>query len=200
MLIPKRGNLPKVPACDACNNLKSELEHYLTATLPFGGRHAGASENLDMVKPRLARNVKLHRALAENYSKSQALGMVIPFEGQKLIALTSYIVKGLLWHHWKITVPAEYGVEVIIAMPWAAKIFDQIIDGVKDYRVSGNLGDGALIYEGMIAPDQRELSVWRLSYYGGALLCDDSASSDNAASYCYAFTGEKSFLERFFSL
>ena len=31
-----RANLPKVPACESCNNEKSHLEHYLTAVLPFG--------------------------------------------------------------------------------------------------------------------------------------------------------------------
>ncbi len=28
-----RANLPKVPACESCNNEKSRLEHYLTAVL-----------------------------------------------------------------------------------------------------------------------------------------------------------------------
>ena len=37
----KRAGLPKVPACKACNNAKATLEHYLTAVMPFGGRHVG---------------------------------------------------------------------------------------------------------------------------------------------------------------
>jgi len=41
----RRANLPKVPACKHCNNEKSQLEHYLTAVLPFCGRHPDASGN-----------------------------------------------------------------------------------------------------------------------------------------------------------
>lgn len=35
--LSQRGNLPKVPICDACTNKKSRLENYLMTTLPFGG-------------------------------------------------------------------------------------------------------------------------------------------------------------------
>src|ERR1700693_690251 len=61
----RRGNLPKVPACEACNHEKSKLEHYLTAVLPFGGRHTDSAQNLStLVEPRLAKNAKLHSALS----------------------------------------------------------------------------------------------------------------------------------------
>lgn len=34
-----RADLPQVPACSACNNAKSRLEHHLLTILPFGARH-----------------------------------------------------------------------------------------------------------------------------------------------------------------
>ncbi|MDI2077978.1 MULTISPECIES: hypothetical protein [Bradyrhizobium] len=37
--ISRRDNLPKVPACGACNGVKSGHEHYLTAVLPLAGNH-----------------------------------------------------------------------------------------------------------------------------------------------------------------
>ena len=46
-LTPRRGNLPKVPARQPCNEAKSELEHYLATVLPFSGRHADAAANLE---------------------------------------------------------------------------------------------------------------------------------------------------------
>src|ERR1700722_9395653 len=65
----RRATLPQVPACAPCNKEKSELEHYLTAVLPFGGRHDDASINLEtMVPPRLAKNAKLHRGLGQRSS------------------------------------------------------------------------------------------------------------------------------------
>jgi hypothetical protein len=61
----KRDNLPQVPSCDRCNNEKSALETYLTAVAPFGARHADSTRNLTtLVPPRIARNRKLHQALA----------------------------------------------------------------------------------------------------------------------------------------
>src|SRR5688500_6540735 len=38
----RRANLPKVPACLACNNEKSKLELYLVSVLPFGGLNIDA--------------------------------------------------------------------------------------------------------------------------------------------------------------
>src|SRR3954454_11522216 len=66
-LVEDRQNRPKVPACSQCNNEKSKLEHYLTAVLPFGGRHEQAVANLQRGVPgRLAKNQKLHRVLQES--------------------------------------------------------------------------------------------------------------------------------------
>ena len=39
LLTDRRASFPKLPACETCNNVKSKLEHYLTAVLPFGGQH-----------------------------------------------------------------------------------------------------------------------------------------------------------------
>src|SRR5258708_40196385 len=59
-----RHNLPKAPACQKCNGDKGKFEHYLTATLPFAGRHAQAVENLQTGVPgRLGKNQKLNREL-----------------------------------------------------------------------------------------------------------------------------------------
>ena len=55
----KRDNLPQAPACAECNGLKSTLEHYLTTVLPFGGRHPGASENLEKGEARLSKKPKV---------------------------------------------------------------------------------------------------------------------------------------------
>jgi hypothetical protein len=63
-VLSARADLPQAPICSECNNEKSKLEHYLTAVLPFGGRHAHASENLAVQVPkRLEKNAKLYRHL-----------------------------------------------------------------------------------------------------------------------------------------
>jgi hypothetical protein len=40
--VADRSQIPQVPACRPCNKDKSDLEHYLTAVLLFGGRQADA--------------------------------------------------------------------------------------------------------------------------------------------------------------
>jgi hypothetical protein len=65
----RRGELPKVPACQPCNQVKSGLEHYLATVLPFAGQHAPANLQ-DMVPRRLANNLRLHRTLATGMSRN----------------------------------------------------------------------------------------------------------------------------------
>ena len=60
-----RENLPKVPACVACNNAKSKLEHYVLAVLPMGSLlPSAAAAIIEQVGPRLAKNEALRRQLA----------------------------------------------------------------------------------------------------------------------------------------
>lgn len=103
-LAKDRANLPKVPACLGCNSQKSVLEHYLTAILPFGGRHVDAVPNLvGRVPARLAQNSALHHALAANQKRVLEISpsgvifptMALPIDGEKVEALIGLIVKGL---------------------------------------------------------------------------------------------------------
>src|SRR5579863_3007413 len=118
-----RADLPQAPTCEACNNEKSKLEHYLTAVLPFGGRHGAAMENLaTQVPKRLRRNAKLHRELADelHYSPDQ-LGpdMAIGFKGEYVEQLFGMIAKGLLWHHWRTYLQAAYAIRSLTVTTYA---------------------------------------------------------------------------------
>src|SRR5690242_13724910 len=77
----RRHGLPKVPACQTCNNDKSKLEHYLTSILPFGGRHADATATFsDLVPGRLAKNAALQRQLSAAQGRvwAQFSGLFVP--------------------------------------------------------------------------------------------------------------------------
>jgi ribosomal protein L40E len=68
-----RPDLPKAPACRKCNEAKSKLEHYVTAVLPFGGRHPQAGENLlKMVPRRLDKNRRLGQEMARSMRPAMA--------------------------------------------------------------------------------------------------------------------------------
>lgn len=80
---------------------------YLCSVLPFGARHPAASELLATEVPRrLARNRKLHAALAEgrqdilvNEQGNVRPSIAIPFETGKLGKLFAFIARGLAALH-----------------------------------------------------------------------------------------------------
>ena len=107
--VNRRANLPKVPACKACNNVKSGHEHYLTSVLPFASNHQDALVVLSqMVEPRLNRNVKAkgsanHRGYRQELTLQNGIlvpAMTLPFEGDRVGELFKFIIQGLLYHHF----------------------------------------------------------------------------------------------------
>jgi hypothetical protein len=71
----RRDKLPKVPACQPCNQVKSGLEHYLATVLPFAGRHADAPASLPTPRGLLAARRRPRRALNVGYRSSVASTM-----------------------------------------------------------------------------------------------------------------------------
>ena len=141
-----RAKLPQAPACADCNNQKSKLEHYLTAVLPFGGKHADASTILGSMVPKpLRRNQKLHRHLSDEFT-----GDAIPVGGDKLERLFALIALGFVWYHWKVYVNHQmHAVHYFTISPPGAQMLDASIfkRNARD-RVNENIGNGAFIYEG----------------------------------------------------
>lgn len=177
-----RGNLPQAPACEECNNKKSALEHYLTALLPFGGRHAQSSDNLNQLVPgRLRKNQKLHRelqsgqmraALVENGSQVETTAL--PIREGAIEELFRYVARGLAWHHWGAYILPQTNIEAIALTPHGATLFDRHLFSLNsNNRVLVNLGNGTVIYEGMQGVDTPQISVWRFRMYGGMLLTED---------------------------
>lgn len=195
----ERDNLPKVPACKACNNAKSKLEHRLTAVLPFGGTHADASKTLAMVEPRLAKNRPLHVQLAEGMAylwRSINGGpwkpeMTIPIEGEDVQALCALIVKGLAFHHWKLTFGPEHLVRAAFFTEAGRQLFDPLFDHEALDKVKDDFGDGAFTYEGVQAKECAEFTLWKMSIYGLEVSGDKRAPMERS-SMIYGFTAPKS--------
>jgi hypothetical protein len=176
-----------VPACQACNDAKGRLEHYLTAVLPFGGRHTDAATSLaEFVPPRLARNAALHKHLSQGrqrvWAREGNLAVpvtTLPVDSLKIEALFRYIVKGLVWHHWQVLLSAETGV-------WAGGLTNRGVDMHRRLlatnarqRASANLGNGTFVYDGAQGTDIPDMSIWLFSMFGGIKLSGDpDAPSD----------------------
>jgi hypothetical protein len=197
-----RANLPKAPICLECNNKKSQLEHYLTAVLPFGGRHVDASANLaSMVPKRLGKNIKLHRSLQEG----QKIVLVpdrdgkpedtiaIPFDGERMEQLFSMVARGLVWYHWRVYLEHGYEVQTRTVTPlglhhYEEKLFRKNVRA----RVSNNLANGTFVYEGVQAVDDPSITVWKFRVYGGLASFEDEIASEMQGSHLISITGPSS--------
>lgn len=180
-----RGNLPKVPACQSCNNAKSHLEHYLATVLPFASRLKSSKDELSQHVPkRLAKNAKLHRELEAGRSRvwtQESSGiivpaMTVPFDGEKLDAYVGYLVRGLMWHHWQVTLGAEHFIEVGCLTTSGMEFFDIMSGWRSRNRVDASIADGVLNYTALQGADQPEVSIWILTLLGGLKVTAEDAS------------------------
>ena len=185
----KRGNLPKVGACRKCNNDKSTLEHALTAVMPFGAQHSGAAAALAGVEPKLAKNQRLHRWLAEGvrYILRSVNGspwrqeMTVPIEGRDLERLAEFIVKGLARHHWNLHVGHGHFVRASFLNEEGRMRFDPFFRGKVRDRVYADLGDGAFTYEGIQSDENPEITLWQMSLYRAEVEGDPKALGQRAS-------------------
>jgi len=195
-LVAHRDSLPQVPCCDQCNGEKSALEHYLTTVLPFGGRHASAATNLQMMVPkRLERNARLLGRLREGYD-----GTRIPLEKGQVEKLFVFITKGLLWYHWQVILGAGDCVAATVFRSEGVASLDHILSRLTPRnRVDVNLGDGTFVYEGRQTIDSPGSSLWRFAIYGGLCFGERSRDSEGKHSLIFAATGPRALMPRFWA-
>jgi hypothetical protein len=201
----RRGSLPQVPACRPCNAAKADLEHYLTAVLPFGGRHADAAASLQgMVPQRLAQNLALKRKLAAGTSRTwtREAGVylptsTVPFEPEKLDELFAFIAKGLVWHHWRVLIsPDTAGVWAGILDRTGERLLTSQMARAR-VRCTGDPGGGTFNYEGVQASNNPNRTIWMFSVYGGVRLSGDPDAPHEEVSKVGAVTGSKHFMDQF---
>lgn len=201
-----RANLPQAPICAECNNEKSKLEHYLTAVLPFGGRHADASENLaSMVPKRLGKNARLHRHLmggqqivsvSDGEGKSEET-IAIPFDGAKLEQLFSMIARGLIWYHWHVYLEDGYEVQTHTVTAYGLEQYqEKLFRKNVRARVNGNLGNGTFVYEGVQAVDDPAVTVWKFRIYEGLASYEDKIAAEMLGSHLVSMTGPSAAFAR----
>ena len=206
----ERPNLIKVPACDECNNIKSHLEHYLTAVMPFGGRHNSAKENLNTnVPPRLKKNKKLHRFLGENrnhFSIDLSTGevgksMVIPFDGKKYTELFKFILKGLAWYHWGTYVNKETELFTTALTDFGYELFEShIFSQGKEHQILNSLGDQSIQYKGLRAYDNEQYTIWLFNFYNGFVCANSIDENIEISRVVLAISGSKTIISEWLDL
>jgi hypothetical protein len=205
-VVAARANLPQAPICAECNNEKSKLEHYLTTVLPFGGRHAHASENLAVQVPkRLVKNAKLHRHLMAGQQVVSVPGdrgstkptLAIPFDGEKLEQLFSMIVRGLVWYHWRVYLQDGYKVQTHTVTAYGMEMCEETLfrKNARN-RIRQDVGGGTFTYEGAQAFDDPGITVRKFSVYGGLASYENEVSPQNLGSHLVSMTGPAASFNR----
>ncbi len=172
----QRADLPQVPACSACNNAKSKLEHHLLTVLPFGARHAAASRTLnELVPARLARNARLHRELLDAwnrqwkgwYAPRRSAEMKLPLDGTEVTRLCEYMMIGLAWHHWQADLTPPNELRASFFHPSAVSTLERLfLNPQWGSHVDENIGGGTLTYRAVQDPRAPERTFWRFTIYG----------------------------------
>lgn len=200
-----RANLPKVPACEPCNRIKSELEHYLATVLPFASQHPLASNLLEHEVPnRLSRNAKLHRQISagHGYIEMPEDGAVsprltIPFDGKALAVLFRMVLRGLVAFHWNVVIPQNYFVGAGVLNRAGDEFMRQMFTMTTNQRVAVNLGDGLVLYEGVQGVDNPAITIWRFQLYGGTQFGGDPDAPGVVSSDIWALSAPEAMPQLF---
>jgi len=193
-----RYNLPKVPACSSCNNLKSKLEQYVLTVLPFGADNSGASEYVNgPVKRRLLKNQRLHRTLAAGLRMKmvktgsdpwQEVGS-LPFDTAQFLQLGVLIARGLAWHHWKTIFPANVTVKAGLFNAKGREFFEQMWRHPDwQQREEKHLGADVVSYRGASSTAFPYLTFWEISFFGGVELDGDPKQPGEVSNALYCAT------------
>jgi hypothetical protein len=199
--------LPQVPACTKCNKEKSDLEHYLTSLLPFGGRHKQAEENLStMVPKRLVKNRKLHSRLARNrgYALSEEPDgskvscMVLAIDGQRLLDLFKFITKGLLWFHWGALLKENHSVKTISLTEYGEEFFQKHFFSLNSINsIKSEISNNTFSYKGSQAVDTPEISAWQYTIYNGVKFTETVEDFAESSTKIGALTGPNELIDKF---
>ena len=203
--IEERDSLPKVPSCEECNNKKSQIEHYLTAVLPFGATHKNANKALSIdTAKRLSKNKKLHDSLKEMFTHKLINdsedgvrnAMIIPINPDKIHDFCAYVGLGLLWHHWKIYLPENFSYRVFTPSGHGMKYIDSLFNLTTELRVHEILGNKTIQYKGIASETDNGISVWAIQLLGGMTVADNDFGSVIKNSFVAVITGSEEKLEK----
>jgi len=163
--------------------------------LPFGYRHPDALETLETLVPgRLRNNRKLHA-----YLKANSTGQNIPFDGASMEKLFKLIVRGLMWHHWKLYINNEthsIRYSLLNANVAFTRSFEEAFMRCPTREhVSEVVGNGAFCYEGKQEIDDPTRSIWRFSIFGD-LVFGEGANSEPMPTRVVVMTGPKEAMDR----
>jgi hypothetical protein len=158
----------------------------LAALLPQGARHQeDVSAYQAESRRRIDKNQKLFRELKAGAITSSEGGRIgksvaeimLPIDSSRLLELSKYIAKGLLFYHWQVIVPKDQVIHSQFMSDVGESNFDNLVSDLRKkaadaplddvLRTTGlvQLGRETVTYEGLFSPLDEPFSVWRLNFY-----------------------------------
>lgn len=202
--VDQRDGLPQVPSCELCNNKKSKLEHYLTATLPFGATHSNAKVALtEDVPKRLKKNKKLKSQLESSFAykefrtRGSDVGVepTVNIDFDKVHELVGFVGRGLMWYHWKTYLPKAYSFLAFTPSAVGVEYLTSLSKLSSTHRVDENLGGDVVRYKGSMSDTDNGVSVWGIQLLGGMTI-SDSGNNVFENSFVAMITGPSKMLSK----
>lgn len=117
--------------------------------------------------------------------------MTIPVDPQQITALFALVARGLAWFHWKTYLAPEHDADALMLTPFGQQYFDRLFAMNSRDWVQQDLGNGAVTCRGVQAVDTPQLTLWRVTFYGGLLFAGDPAAPAETTREIAAFTGPR---------
>lgn len=100
--------------------------------------------------------------------------MALPVDGLKILELYRFIVKGFIWHHWKIVLSESDEVHTMGLSEVGETYFNKLLCTNAGAKVEGKLGDDTFKYIGSQAKDSPGATIWMFTMYNGIKFIDNS--------------------------
>jgi hypothetical protein len=190
----KREGIPIVPACRACNQAKSKLEHYLSSVMPLAGRHPDSLRTLiEFGIRRLEQNQKLLRELSGGWRRllgSPVGAGELPFQGDKFVEYMKMVVRGLAFDSFGLVLSGDHLVVGAMVSDEGAELMHLLFRARAKAKVSISLADNAFVCEGIQSANNDDFTVWRLKLYG-IVANGDSEEGGPTSAETYVITCHK---------
>ena len=144
--------------------------------LPFGATHSHAKKVLSKdVARRLSRNHKLHREVNRGFKYGYfpyqghilERGLSVKFDGNILHEYIGLVGLGLMWHHWKKILDANYIYVAFTPSPTGMEFIDGLFRFRTPHRVNITLGGDTVRYKGVMSEKGDGISIWAVQLFGG---------------------------------
>lgn len=174
-LFPKpRGPQITVPACKACNQSFKKDDEYFAMAIAVESYvdHPSAFQVWEQsLRPMILQGQGLRRMLSASILDGDVVtptGVYLPdrkairFKKSRILRVVKRIVRGLLWHHYKVR-PSEEAVFEVHRNP---TLNDPIANFINSMTQLSWIGDDIFRYRHSLVAGDPDGSIWCLQFYG----------------------------------